>query len=114
MARMSRSAVAAREVFRSGPVTAVRYGRVVTVCLPAGSMIPGAKIGSSATPAKLPDGWRPVSAAYSASLSNQGTFRAHAFVMPSGDVNVLVGSAGGTAQNGGVTLNNSLSLTFVC
>ena len=111
---MSRSAVAAREVFRSGPVTAVRYGRVVTAYLTAGSMIPLAELGSSATPAKLPDGWRPVSPAYSASLTAQGTFQAHAYVMPSGDVNVAVGSAGGTAQNGGVKLNNSLSLTFVC
>lgn len=114
MARMSRSAVAAREVFRSGPVTAIRRGGVVTVYLPAGSMIPRAKLGSSATPAKLPDGWRPVSPASSASLTTQGTFRAHAYVMPSGDVNVAVGSAGGTAQNGGVTLMTSISITYVC
>lgn len=111
---MRRSVVAGRETWRYGPVTAFRRGGVVTVYLPAGSMIPGAKLGSSATPAKLPDGWRPVLAAYSASLSNQGTFRAHAFVMPSGDVNVLVDSAGGTAQNGGVTLMTSISITYVC
>lgn len=111
---MSRRGMVARETWSHGPVTAVRYGRVVTVCLPAGSMIPGAKIGSSATPAKLPDGWRPVSPAYSASFTTQGTFRAHVFVMPSGDVNVAVGSAGGTAQNGGVTLMTSMSITYVC
>ena len=111
---MRRSVVAGRETWRSGPVTAVRYGRVVTVYLPAGSMIPGAKIGSSATPAKLPDGWRPVSTAYSASLTTQGTLRVHAYVMPSGDVNVAVGSGGGTAQNGGVTLTTSISITYVC
>lgn len=104
----------AREVWRYGPVTAVRYGRVVTVYIPAGSMIPWAKLGSSATPAKLPDGWRPVSPAYSVSLTDQGAFRAHVYVMPSGDVNVVVGSAGGTAQNGGVTLMTSMSLTYVC
>lgn len=111
---MSRRGMVARETWRHDPVTAVRYGRVVTVYLPAGSMIPGAKLGSSATPAKLPDGWRPVSPAYSASLTTQGTFRAHAYVMPSGDVNVLVDSAGGTAQNGGVTLMTSISITYVC
>lgn len=111
---MSRMGMVAREVWRSGPVTAARYGRVVTVYLPAGSMIPGAKIGSSATPAKLPDGWRPVSPASSASLTTQGAFRAHVYVMPSSDVNVAVGSAGGTAQNGGVTLSTSMSLTYVC
>lgn len=111
---MSRRGMVARETWRQDPVTAVRYGRVVTVCLPAGSMIPWAKLGSSATPAKLPDGWRPVSPAYSASLTTQGTFRAHVYVMPSGDVNVVVGSAGGTAQNGGVTLMTSISITYVC
>lgn len=72
---MSRRGMVAREVWRHGPVTAARYGGVVTVYLPAGSMIPGAKIGSSATPAKLPDGWRPVSPAYSASLTTQGARR---------------------------------------
>ena len=77
-------------------------------------MIPGAKIGSSATPAKLPDGWRPVSPAYSASLTTQGAFRVHVYVMPSGDVNVAVGVDGGTAQNGGVTLTTSISITYVC
>lgn len=111
---MRRSVVAGRETWRSGPVTAFRRGGVVTVYLPAGSMIPGAKLGSSATPAQLPDGWRPVSPAYGASLTTQGTFRAHAYVMPSGDVNVAVGSAGGTAQNGGVTLMTSMSITYVC
>lgn len=114
---MSRRRMIARAVWRHGPVTAVRYGGyggVVTVYLPAGSMIPGAKIGSSATPAKLPDGWRPVLPASSASITDQGTFQAHAYVMPSGDVNVAVGSAGGTAQNGGVTLANSISITYVC
>lgn len=111
---MRRSVVAGRETWRYGPVTAFRRGGVVTVYLPAGSMIPGAKLGSSATPAKLPDGWRPVSPASSANLTTQGTFRAHAFVMPSGDVNVAVGSAVGTAQNGGVTLTTSISITYVC
>lgn len=111
---MSRRRVLARETWSYGPVTAVRYGRVVTVYLPAGSMIPGAKIGSSATPAKLPDGWRPVSPASSASLTIQGALRAHAYVMPSGDVNVAVGSAGGTATDGGVTLSTSMSVTYVC
>ena len=111
---MRRSVVAGRETWRSGPVTAARYGRVVTVYLPAGSMIPGAKIGSSATPAKLPDGWRPVSPAYSASLTTQGAFQARVYVMPSGDVNVAVGVDGGTAQNGGVTLTTSISITYVC
>lgn len=111
---MRRSVVAGRETWRSGPVTAVRRGGVVTVCLPAGSMIPWAKLGSSATPAKLPDGWRPVSPAYGVSITTQGTFRAHAYVMPSGDVNVAVGSAGGTAQNGGVMLTTSISITYVC
>ena len=111
---MRRSVVAGRETWRSGPVTAARYGRVVTVYLPAGSMIPGAKIGQSATPAKLPDGWRPVLVANSAILTAQGAFQAHVYVMPSGDVNVAVGSAGGTAQNGGVMLTTSISITYVC
>lgn len=110
---MSRRGMVAREVWRFGPVTAARYGRVVTVYLPAGSMIPGAKIGSSATPAKLPDGWRPVLTAYNVSTNAQGAFRALVFVMPSGDVNVAVGS-GGTATGGGVTLSTSMSLTYVC
>lgn len=111
---MSRRGMVAREVWRSGPVTAARYGRVVTVYLPAGSMIPGAKIGTSAKAATLPGGWRPVLVANSAILTAQGAFLAHVYVMPSGDVNVAVGSAGGTAQNGGVMLTTSISITYVC
>ena len=111
---MRRSAVAGRETWRFGPVTAVRYGRVVTVYLPAGSMIPGAKIGSSATPAKLPDGWRPYSPVTTVSFDLVGNFRAHAYVVQGGDVMVTVGRMGGTATDGGVTLSTSISLTYVC
>lgn len=111
---MSRRGMVARETWRYGPVTAVRYGRVVTVHLPAGSTIPGAKIGQGSTPATLPEGWRPVAAASTAAVGPDGSFRAHAYVMPNGNVNLAVGRAGGTATNGGVTLGTSLAVTFVC
>lgn len=111
---MSRRGMVARETFRYGPVTAVRYGRVVTVHLPAGSTIPGAQIGQSATPATLPEGWRPIAPASTAAIGADGSFRAHAFVMPNGNVNLAVGRAGGSATGGGVTLATSLSITFVC
>lgn len=111
---MSRRMVVAREVWRYGPVTAVRYGRVVTVHLPAGSTIPGAQIGQASTPATLPEGWRPVAPASTANVGTDGSFRARAYVMSNGTVNVAISSAGGTATNGGVTLETSLSITFVC
>lgn len=111
---MSRRRVLARETWRYGPVTAVRYGRVVTVHLPAGSKIPGAQFGQSSTPATLPDGWRPGAPTSTAAIGVDGSFRAHAYVMPNGNVNLAIGRAGGTATNGGVTLETSLSITFVC
>lgn len=110
---MSRRRVLARETWRYGPVTAVRYGRVVTVHLPAGSTIPGAQIGQASTPATLPEGWRPVAPASTAAIGPDGSFRAHAYVMPNGNVNLAIGRAGGSATDGGVTLETSLSVTFV-
>ena len=114
MARMSRSAVAAREVFRSGPVTAIRCGGVVTVYLAAGQTIPGAKLGTSAKAATLPGGWRPYSPVTTVSFDLVGNFRAHAYVVQGGDVMVTVGRMGGNATDGGVTLSTSISLTYVC
>lgn len=111
---MRRSVVAGREVWRFGPVTAARYGRVVTVHLPAFSKIPGAKIGQGSTTATLPEGWRPVAPASTAAIGTDGSFRAHAYVMPNGNVNLAIGRAGGSATDGGVTLETSLALTFVC
>lgn len=111
---MSRRGMVARETWRYGPVTAVRYGRVVTVHLPAGSTIPGAKIGQSSTPATLPEGWRPVAPASTAAIGTDGSFRAHAYVMPNGNVSIVIGRAGGSATGGGVTLATSLAITFVC
>ena len=111
---MSRRGMVAREVWRFGPVTAVRYGRVVTVYLPAGSMIPGAKLGTSAKAATLPGGWMPYSPVTTVSFDLVGNFRAHAYVEQDGDVMVTVGRMGGTATDGGVTLSTSMSLTYVC
>lgn len=111
---MTRRAVAARETFRYGPVTAVRYGRVVTVHLPEGSMIPGAKPSAATTPAKLPDGWRPVAQVSATRVGNTGDFLGNVFVTPSGDVSVYVSRVGVTATGGGFTLNASLSITYVC
>lgn len=48
-----------RDVWRSGPVTAVRYGKVVTVYLPSGSSLSGLVEGKDFSLGTLPAWWRP-------------------------------------------------------
>ena len=65
---MSRDAIVVRDVWRSGPVTAVRYGKVVTVYLPSGSSLSGLVEGKDFSLGTLPAGWRPANTAVQASV----------------------------------------------
>lgn len=111
---MSRNVIAGdREVWHSGPVTAVRYGKVVTVYLPSGKTIPGAAFGKAVGLGTLPDGWRPVSSVVYAYFATDG-FRAQLTATNVGLLTAIVDAKGGTATDGGIVLGNSLSLTYVC
>lgn len=112
---MSRNVIAGdREVWRSGPVTAVRYGKVVTVYLPSGKTIPGAKVGANITVARLEDGWRPAMTSIAVAINDKLDVAARLVALNTGELQVIVGANGGNATDSGMMLGTSMSLTFVC
>lgn len=111
---MSRNVIAGdREVWRSGPVTAVRYGKVVTVYLPSGSTVSGLKVGQQIAVATLPVGWRPAMTCVATGFTDALAIAGRIVGKQDGQVLLLVSSDGCYATDSGMVIGTSMMLTFV-